>query len=277
MEDKNAFKQFFSIQPFWPAQADDSQIIYDDYINTTFQVQKAMLKKQPLDTVPGIGLITLLFSCNPNHPQAYCYGVLENRQMLPNHIGGLALRCRLQPGAFSRIFHMDSSCLTNKDFSLFDIINAKDLAEQIALAVTLEKQTLLLQTFFRKQYQQSPKKNEVLLAQHIVDLIEQAHGNIRIQELSNQTGYSARYIQQVMSSCVGTAPKQLCQNVRFQHGLAMLATGTCTLSDLAIILGYYDQSHFNKDFKSVINAIPSELLQTGLLSTPLSYPAEKIL
>ena len=98
-----------------------------------------------------------------------------------------------------------------------------------------------------------------------------SHGNVRMSDLAEQTGYSTRYLQRLMLDHVGLAPKVALENIRFQNALRILLENPfIPLSELALQGGYYDQSHFTKVFKDYMGITPAafqkqlwETLKTG--------------
>ncbi|OED38499.1 hypothetical protein AB832_04560 [Flavobacteriaceae bacterium (ex Bugula neritina AB1)] len=118
----------------------------------------------------------------------------------------------------------------------------------------------LIERFIIGRIRQNPVKEEIL---DIYKLIIKSKGNeIRLDDLTNKTGYSARHINNLFQKHLGMAPKQLIKLARFNYGLKLIGelNKDKNLTQIAIELGYYDQAHFIKDFKSVCGKTPGELL-----------------
>jgi AraC-like DNA-binding protein len=56
------------------------------------------------------------------------------------------------------------------------------------------------------------------------------------------------------------SPKLYARIVRFRGALAMVERGQGSLADVALSAGYYDQPHFNADFRELTGWSPSEFL-----------------
>ena len=81
------------------------------------------------------------------------------------------------------------------------------------------------------------------------------------KDLEQETLYSARRLQEVVTRQVGIGPKQLCRQTRFQNALRLLTSleaGIYTQAQAAQILGYSDQAHYNREFKEFSDVSPCQ-------------------
>jgi AraC-like DNA-binding protein len=61
---------------------------------------------------------------------------------------------------------------------------------------------------------------------------------------------------------VGVGPKAVLARYRLQDAVAAIdAGGVDDLADLAASLGWFDQAHFARDFRSVVGTTPSAYLR----------------
>ena len=61
---------------------------------------------------------------------------------------------------------------------------------------------------------------------------------------------------------VGLPPKQLARIVRFHRAAKMVQPGRMGCwTEIALKCGYYDQAHFNRDFREFAGATPGAYLQ----------------
>jgi AraC-like DNA-binding protein len=82
-------------------------------------------------------------------------------------------------------------------------------------------------------------------------------GNVRVDIVRAETGYSNRRFIELFHQAVGLTPKMYCRVRRFQGALARLAAGpTIDLTDVALGAGYYDQPHLNRDFRAFAGISP---------------------
>lgn len=94
-----------------------------------------------------------------------------------------------------------------------------------------------------------------------VQQIYRSEGSIRIKQLAAQLHTSQSPLEKRFRKLVGATPKKFTSIVRFQSLLTKPDRGL-TLTEIAYQFGYYDQSHFIKEFKNFTGETP---LQFGLL------------
>ncbi len=81
----------------------------------------------------------------------------------------------------------------------------------------------------------------------------------RVSELSSRTGLSQRSLQRLFAEHVGTTPKWAIQVYRLNEAAARItAEDQPDYAELATALGYSDQAHFIRDFRSVTGWVPTE-------------------
>ena len=91
------------------------------------------------------------------------------------------------------------------------------------------------------------------------DRIERSGGGIDVARLVKEIGYSRKHMAAVFREHVGMPPKAIARLVRFQRALeALRAGGNQDLAQLAHGLGYYDQSHFTREFRGFAGMTPGE-------------------
>jgi len=95
--------------------------------------------------------------------------------------------------------------------------------------------------------------------QRVLSWAEQQHGNVRVDDLADLAGLSARQFRRVCLQLTGLTPKQLCRAIRFREAVAQLMNdGRLGLATIALELGYYDQAHFINEFRAFSGLTPSE-------------------
>ncbi len=95
----------------------------------------------------------------------------------------------------------------------------------------------------------------------LTDIIKKAYGNILISELATSLGYSERHIQRMFNEVLGMSPKDYCKIIRFQNVLYNMLSD-CKQNNSGYIsgLGYSDQAHFQREFKSFTGLTPRHFL-----------------
>jgi AraC-like DNA-binding protein len=88
-----------------------------------------------------------------------------------------------------------------------------------------------------------------------------APGGRSIAAVTDRTGFSARRFIDLFEREVGLTPKLFCRVQRFQKVLQIVQSG-CGIdwAEIALNCGYYDQAHFNHDFRAFSGINPSAYL-----------------
>jgi AraC-like DNA-binding protein len=87
-------------------------------------------------------------------------------------------------------------------------------------------------------------------------------GELSIKGLASQFGISQTHLVRQFQQVAGMHPKFLSRILRFQKALQLLEGGTPVhRATLATECGYYDQSHFNHEFKLFSGYNPTTYLK----------------
>ncbi|TAJ15637.1 AraC family transcriptional regulator [Marinilabiliaceae bacterium JC017] len=88
---------------------------------------------------------------------------------------------------------------------------------------------------------------------HLFNQIESSSGLKTVAALSNEVGLSTRQIHRKLTNLMGIGPKDYSRIIRFEQ---VLKTTKHNTSDF---YGYFDQSHFIRDFKAFTGNTPKEV------------------
>jgi AraC-like DNA-binding protein len=78
-----------------------------------------------------------------------------------------------------------------------------------------------------------------------------------VTELAAELGWSRRHLAVRVHEELGMPPKALARVLRFERAVERLRAGD-DLAALALDAGYYDQAHFNRDFRAFAGATPTD-------------------
>lgn len=120
---------------------------------------------------------------------------------------------------------------------------------------TTEHRIKLMEDFLVTQLKSPPSIDEVSL---IVKTIEKEKGNISIDNLCDIHNVTPRKLQRLFQQQVGITAKQYARIVRFRTVYALLQKPSLTKSDSLYLTGYFDQPHFNKEFREFTNENPEK-------------------
>ncbi|GAA4302974.1 helix-turn-helix domain-containing protein [Compostibacter hankyongensis] len=129
------------------------------------------------------------------------------------------------------------------------------LAESESLA---SKITVVEEFLFSKIIHHNPDK----LVSEAIAKIYSAKGNIRIKELANDLYISQDAFEKRFRKRTGATPKQFSYIVKMNAVIRQSKIDT-PLLDVAFENGYYDQPHFNKDFKIFTGQAPTDFFKSA--------------
>jgi len=87
----------------------------------------------------------------------------------------------------------------------------------------------------------------------LFNLIEVTSGTISIETLSESIGFSTRQMNRRTKELIGIGPKDYAKIIRFKKALELIKYDSSSYN------GYFDQSHFIKNFKTYTGLKPSEV------------------
>lgn len=153
----------------------------------------------------------------------------------------------------------------------YELNNLRIPVSEILGAWVNEYQNLMMQELNKGSYlwvvQQLEKvlqvklfapSNHQKLIKSCFEKIYSSQGKISVEEAGFETGYSSRYIQKLFERYKGKSFQYYCRLSRLHYALQYSKLkGSPSFTDLAYEAGYYDQSHFIKDFTGFTGLTPS--------------------
>lgn len=89
-------------------------------------------------------------------------------------------------------------------------------------------------------------------------LIEESNGQIPVEGLATALSISGRQLERKFNQELGLSPKVFCRVTRFRQAKFLLESlSEPTGCDLAYACGYYDQTHFIRDFRLFTGQTPT--------------------
>lgn len=84
-----------------------------------------------------------------------------------------------------------------------------------------------------------------------------AGGQVRVQSLADDLGWSRRHLGAAFRRELGLSPKQAARVVRFDRACAALqGSAHVDLAELAVRCGYYDQAHLTNEWRALAGCSP---------------------
>lgn len=143
--------------------------------------------------------------------------------------------------------------LVNNEENFEDMITSYEdkevLLENMYFSNSFEDKIQVFMNYYVKQYDKQVEDNYSLKSVLRNEIIKSS-GNLKLTDLSAYTGYSERYLNTKIHEDFGMNPKSLIRFIRFQKSVSNLISTIHSVNstDTALESGYYDQSHFIKEF-----------------------------
>lgn len=196
----------------------------------------------------------LVFTLLPDGLEGRMYGPTTESVTVQNDLGLCPLRffVEFRPGGLYTVTGIPQHELTDRVWPLGDV--APELGRGVARAFYRAPD---LDEFVRRVDRilcARPRYSARSAA--MLSYLARAQGPSPVTALSQASGYSPRQLSRLFLEGVGMGAKAYARVVRINRAAQLLRAGEDSLTRLAQDAGYYDQSHFIRDFKSVAGVTP---------------------
>jgi AraC-like DNA-binding protein len=217
--------------------------------------------------VPG-GRIVLVISFGPPlEVDGRSYGSfvagLHETAAITEHAGvSHGVQAYLTPLGAERLFRMPMGELANGSADLADLLDdADELAERLYETPGWPARLALLEAYIERRVAEAPAAPREI--EWSWQRLLTSDGAVPVAELAEEVGWSRRHLATRFREHVGLPPKALARILRFERAAERLRRGA-DLADAALDSGYYDQAHFNRDFKSFAGVTPTQYRVTSV-------------
>lgn len=185
------------------------------------------------------------------HNEAYLVRPLKRNQY--------SIGIKLRPNITNALFKENLNQYKNQIIDIRDVLNSS----YTALIKTINNQSsfdticrLIVYNFNSNFRNNTLRKNQISVS----EIIERK-GRVSISELAKNANLSESHYRKLFRETIGLSPREYSKIIRVNNAIHYLKKyRTDSLTKAALALDYFDQSHFIKEFKSVINLTPSTFL-----------------
>lgn len=230
------------------------------YYNIIFPTSD-MFKPQYTLMPNACGTLSLAF--DGNTVIAELWGASLTPVMLGMEPNGyqVLLLIQLSPYGLYQITRQNQAEFADKRLSLEDIDH--DMFQLLHQAfVASETTTDLISTCEKILYSRMETQvvsDSLLLATQI---ISDNYGQMQVKEAARQSHYSERHLNRLFLAQIGMNVKEFTRLTRFNYVLKHIQKSPCYFASLSQQAGYFDQAHFDKDFKAISGVTPQKYLKT---------------
>lgn len=169
------------------------------------------------------------------------------------------LEVRLSPFGLYRLSGIAMDEFSNRVVGLADIFGSvgRRLPDQLAERRNSASRFDLLDAVFADAAAAGPEPDrEVVYAWR---QLNRTRGMAAIGDILTETGWSRARMSSRFRSQVGLTPKAVARVLRFAHAVDLIVEpGHRSFASIAQACGYYDQAHFNRDFRELAGCSPME-------------------
>lgn len=194
--------------------------------------------------------------------QSKVYGVETGKFSRLLEGKGQVFGIKFKPGAFYPFIKSPVSQCTNGTLSFWDAfgIASTELEAAILSCENVGEMIEYAECFLRERLPE--QDTNVTVINEIVDCII-AHPEItKVADVVQRLNLNKRTLQRLFRRYVGVSPKWVIKRYRLHEVAEQLASGTVVdWPQLVVELGYSDQAHFIKDFKTIVGKTPTEYVK----------------
>ncbi len=248
-----------------------------DFVDCYWNLESAKENTPIKNTIVPDGTMKLIFHYGDtykHHPQkgksitlpkCFLIGQLTRPYIVePLGITG-SFVVRFHPNGFLPFTTIPIKEMENTAVPLKDLYGkeGEEIGENILQAKNTAKRIKLIEAFLQSRLKN--KKNIDKIIKSTIETILATKGQFSVNEHSSQIKVNRRLLTRKFSTAIGLSPKQLAKTIRLQATLKKLLTQeVSSLTDLAYENNYFDQAHFNKDFKEFTGITPKEFYGDNL-------------
>ena len=173
-----------------------------------------------------------------------------------------------------RFFTHSAACFFNDEMGIFnnritdvtDIIGSTVKTLHARLIETRDnlQRIALVETFLLNKLIANEKK--VFKVDKVANILASIKANPaenNLNKIATDHGITTRYLHKLLFQSTGLSPAVFSKINRFQSSLKLLVKNEQPLTEIAYHCGYFDQSHFIRDFKTFTGITPSAYLENS--------------
>jgi AraC-like DNA-binding protein len=170
----------------------------------------------------------------------------------------MVIGTKFRPGGFSGFRREPVSALRGRVLTLPEAFGPEgETLDHVLAAAGDVSAVIAAVTAFLRVRRPAPDPQRTL-TMRIVEAIRVAEVGTSVSDLAAEFALSPRTLQRLFADHVGTSPKQVLQRFRRQQAADLLTyENDVSLARIAAEMGYFDQAHLARDFRTKLGRSPS--------------------
>lgn len=182
-------------------------------------------------------------------------GQIKNHFFLENTGASGMIGIKFRPHALSELFFLEMADYTDRVVDLNSVLSEEfsSVSSIMTKNIPYPDKIQVLNDFFENLTASITPSQKIKEA---IDLIFETSAGISVSELAKKIHISERQLERLFKRYVGLTPKFFCRIVRFSAIFNHVQQQDFAWSDIAHLTGFYDQSHFIKNFQEFTGEDP---------------------
>ncbi len=161
---------------------------------------------------------------------------------------------KLFPTSFFELFGMSVAEFTDRVVPLEEILKSGHLPK---LSADFKKQSLDFKIASLEDWLKEFHPSYQPLVRSVTQKILDRNGMLNLEQTAEEHSISLRQVERLFKKVVGISPKFFSRIIRFNHLFKVIESGDESWVKIALQSGFFDQSHFIKNFKEFAGEEPS--------------------
>ncbi len=217
----------------------------------------------PLRIVPD-GCIDLFFEYEKNEMYGYVCGTTLKYSCEESRGRNQVFGIRFMPGVQPELIGSSMREVLGQKIPIEEVVKGdQDWVRRLEEEEDFyQRIRVFLEAYTKAEKRKEKPYGKKELVWSVKQMVYHSDGKIRVEEMQERSGYSARYINRTFLEEMGFSPKTFCKIIQFQRALEFLNYGAPDkMTDAAVALGYYDQAQFIHDFSRYAGITPKRYLK----------------
>ncbi|USG64364.1 helix-turn-helix transcriptional regulator [Brevibacillus ruminantium] len=235
----------------------------ESYVACYWTLDANVSERNHLHRIIPDGCVDIIFDLNASSSTnaAFAVGLMTTYETINLTVNQSLFGIRFFSDTARRLIRYPVSELMSYHVFLEEIWGSegKFIAEEVTSANNRSEMIERVETLLIRLLLQNESNSDQLL-QSSMKYMYASQGTISVRMLSEKLGYSERKVRRTFQKELGISPKELLDILRFQYMLREMKKGVPSrLTDLALNYGFYDQPHFNRNFKRFYGLTPGQV------------------
>jgi AraC-like DNA-binding protein len=194
-------------------------------------------------------------------PDAVVTGLRDSTRTMQTHAGGGIVVALFRPTGAAAMFDMPLHELFGATLRLDTVLARHEVAllsERIAEAGDGAARVAVLDDHIADRIARRGPADS--LVERAVEVLARSRGTTRIGALADELDLGRDALEKRFRRVVGGSPKQLASLLRVKRAIELGRAGT-SWSTVAVRAGYFDQSHFIREFRAIAGESPARFFR----------------